>query len=88
MSVFLKRKTKLLVILSHLGRVKFCSVSHLLFLQCCISGSIKIMCGQAWWHTFVIPALMRLRKEDLKCEASLGYTGRPYPKKKRKKNST
>jgi hypothetical protein len=28
--------------------------------------------GQAWWFTFVIPALGRLRKKDHKFEASLG----------------
>jgi hypothetical protein len=31
-----------------------------------------------WWHAFIIPALMRLRQEDLKFEASLGYTARCY----------
>jgi hypothetical protein len=27
----------------------------------------------AWWHTPITPALGRLRQEDLKVEASLGY---------------
>jgi hypothetical protein len=27
----------------------------------------------AWWHTYVIPVLWRLRQENFKVEASLGY---------------
>jgi hypothetical protein len=29
--------------------------------------------GQVWWYIPVIPTLGRLRQEDLKFEASLGY---------------
>jgi hypothetical protein len=41
-----------------------------------------------WWYTYAIPALRRLRQEDLKFKASLGYTARPHLKRKkeRKKN--
>jgi hypothetical protein len=38
-----------------------------------------------WWHTLVIPALGRLRQEELKFEASLGCRMRPYLKTTRKK---
>lgn len=31
---------------------------------------------QAWWPTPIIPALIRLRQEDHKLEAGLGYAGR------------
>jgi hypothetical protein len=34
-----------------------------------------------WWHTIVILALERLRKENLKFEPSLGYISIPYLKK-------
>jgi hypothetical protein len=37
----------------------------------------------AWWCPLVIPALRRLRQEDGKLEANLGYTGRPCSKIKR-----
>jgi hypothetical protein len=30
-----------------------------------------------WWYKSVIPALRRLRQEDPKFEANLGYTERP-----------
>jgi hypothetical protein len=36
---------------------------------------------QVWWHMIVIPTLRRLRQEDFKLEANLGYTDRPYLKK-------
>jgi hypothetical protein len=35
-------------------------------------------------HTY-IPALGRMRQEDCKFEASLGYTGKPRLKKEKKK---
>jgi hypothetical protein len=34
--------------------------------------------NQAWCFTPVIPALRKLRQEDLKCEASLGYIMSSY----------
>jgi hypothetical protein len=39
----------------------------------------KLKTNPAWWHLFATPALRRLRKkqENLKFEASLGYTVRP-----------
>jgi hypothetical protein len=37
----------------------------------------------AWWCISVIPALTRLRQEDL--EASLGYIVRPYLKRTKMK---
>lgn len=27
-----------------------------------------------WWHTYIIPAFARLRQENYKLQASLGYT--------------
>jgi hypothetical protein len=40
-----------------------------------------------WWHTSVISALGRLRQEDHKFKASLGYIVRSWLKKKKKKTS-
>jgi hypothetical protein len=37
------------------------------------------------WHTPIIPALRRLRQEDLEFKASLGYIVRPSPKKRKRK---
>jgi hypothetical protein len=36
-----------------------------------------------WWHMPRILALGRLRQEDCKFKVSLGYTVRPYLKKKK-----
>jgi hypothetical protein len=41
--------------------------------------------GWVWWCTLTVPALCRLRQEDLKFEASLANTARPCLKKKEKK---
>jgi hypothetical protein len=41
--------------------------------------------SQAWWHTTVISALGRLRQENHKSEASLGYIAKPCLKKKKKR---
>jgi hypothetical protein len=38
--------------------------------------------GQAWWYTPVIPALGRLRQEDLEFEASMDYIAKPNLQKK------
>jgi hypothetical protein len=37
----------------------------------------KYLVGRAWWHTFVILALGRLRQEDYKIQDSLSYRARP-----------
>jgi hypothetical protein len=39
----------------------------------------------AWWHTPIIPAVGRWRKEDLEFEASVGCLIRPCLKEERKK---
>jgi hypothetical protein len=39
-----------------------------------------------WWHLPVIPALGRLRQEELEFEASLDYTARSCLKKLKTKN--
>jgi hypothetical protein len=38
-----------------------------------------------WWYTSIIPAVRRLRQEDLEFKASLGYTAKPCLKKENKK---
>jgi hypothetical protein len=38
-----------------------------------------------WWHRPVISRCKRVRQEDGKFEASLGYTERPYLKTKQNK---
>jgi hypothetical protein len=45
------------------------------------------MRSQAQWGTPVIPALERLRQEDLKFKSSLGCLVRPCLKKKKKVNA-
>jgi hypothetical protein len=40
-----------------------------------------------WWYIPIIPALRRLRQEDLKVETSLGYIVRPCLKKKKNNNN-
>jgi hypothetical protein len=42
--------------------------------------------SQAWWYAPVIPALRKLRQEDLQFKTSLGYTARPCLKKNQKQN--
>jgi hypothetical protein len=39
-----------------------------------------------WWYTLLIPALMKLRQEDGKFEASLSYTARTSQKNKKDTN--
>jgi hypothetical protein len=39
---------------------------------------------QAWWYSPIIPALRRLRQENLKFKTRLGYIGRPCHKKPNK----
>jgi hypothetical protein len=41
---------------------------------------IIIICSQAGWYTSVMPAFRRLRQEDHKFEARLGYTQILSPK--------
>jgi hypothetical protein len=41
--------------------------------------------SQVWWHTPEFPALRRLRQEDSKFKASLGYTAKPCLKNQKKK---
>jgi hypothetical protein len=41
--------------------------------------------SQPWWHRPEIPALRRLRQEDPKFKANLGYTARLCLKKKKEK---
>jgi hypothetical protein len=36
-----------------------------------------------WWFTSIIPALGRLRQEDLEFKVSLDYPTRPCPKKQK-----
>lgn len=38
---------------------------------------VRVKSCWVWWHTPVIPALEKLRQEDHKLEASLGYRARP-----------
>jgi hypothetical protein len=38
-----------------------------------------------WWSMLIIPALRRLRQEDLKFEDCLGHIGRPCLKKKKER---
>jgi hypothetical protein len=40
-----------------------------------------------WWFTPVLLALGRLKQEDHEFNASLGYIGRPYLRKKKVKES-
>jgi hypothetical protein len=42
----------------------------------------KMNICQVWWYTTVIPAVWRLRQEDLKVKASLEYIMRPCLKKR------
>jgi hypothetical protein len=41
-----------------------------------------------WWHTYIIPTFEKLRQEDHKLQASLGYTKRLYLSKIRKGKET
>jgi hypothetical protein len=39
--------------------------------------------GQLWWHRPIIAVRRRLRQEEFKFQASMGYTKRPCLKKTR-----
>jgi hypothetical protein len=43
--------------------------------------------GLVWWHKLIIPALERLRQEDLEFGANLGYKERPGLKNKTKQQN-
>jgi hypothetical protein len=40
--------------------------------------------SQVWWYTPILPAPVRLKQEDYKFKASLGYKARPCFKNKTK----
>jgi hypothetical protein len=48
----------------------------------CSTNFINKLRSQEWWCTPVILVLRKLRQEDIKLEASLGYIVRPYIKNK------
>jgi hypothetical protein len=43
--------------------------------------------SQIWWLTPVVPALKKLRQEDLQFQASLDYNAETIPLKKNKKRT-
>jgi hypothetical protein len=42
----------------------------------------KFYLSQVWWYALIIPALRRMRQEDLSFKACVDYLGRPCLHKK------
>jgi hypothetical protein len=66
----------------HLNNMGWC------FCCCLFIKKKKRAISQAWCHTSIISILGRLKKDNHKFEASLGYIMRPYVNKRQRNNST